>query len=45
MLVAMRPSLARLALEDRARLGRVIGAHVPETWPGADFLRMLPRIA
>jgi [ribosomal protein S5]-alanine N-acetyltransferase len=45
MLVALRPSLARLALEDRARLGRVIGAHVPETWPGADFLRMLPRIA
>jgi [ribosomal protein S5]-alanine N-acetyltransferase len=45
MLVALRPSLARLALEDRARLGRVIGARVPETWPGADFLRMLPRIA
>ncbi len=45
MLVALRPPLARVALEDRARLGRVIGARVPETWPGADFLRMLPRIA
>jgi RimJ/RimL family protein N-acetyltransferase len=45
MLVALRAPLARVALEDRARLGRVIGARVPETWPGADFLRMLPRIA
>ncbi|HEX2181736.1 MAG TPA: GNAT family N-acetyltransferase [Rubrobacteraceae bacterium] len=45
MLVALTPPLARAALEDRARLGRMIGARVPETWPGADFARMLPRIA
>jgi ribosomal-protein-alanine N-acetyltransferase len=45
MLVALTPPLARVALEDRARLVRVIGARVPEIWPGADFLRMLPRIA
>jgi [ribosomal protein S5]-alanine N-acetyltransferase len=45
MLVALTPELARAALEDRAKLGRMIGASVPETWPGADFARMLPRIA
>jgi ribosomal-protein-alanine N-acetyltransferase len=45
MLVALTPSLARAALEDRASLGRAIGARVPETWPGADFARMLPRLA
>jgi ribosomal-protein-alanine N-acetyltransferase len=45
ILVALTPPLARAALEDRARLGRMIGARVPETWPGADFARMLPRIA
>lgn len=45
MLVALTPRLARVALEDRAKLGRMIGASVPETWPGADFARMLPRIA
>lgn len=44
-LVALTPELARAALEDRAKLGRMLGARVPETWPGADFARMLPRIA
>jgi ribosomal-protein-alanine N-acetyltransferase len=44
-LVALTPDLARAALEDRARLGRMLGAHVPQTWPGADFASMLPRIA
>ena len=44
-LVALTPELARAALEDRAKLGRILGASVPETWPGADFARMLPRIA
>jgi [ribosomal protein S5]-alanine N-acetyltransferase len=44
-LVALTPELARAALEDRAKLGRMIEARVPETWPGADFARMLPRIA
>ena len=39
------PELARAALEDRTRLGQMLGAHVPQTWPGADFARMLPRIA
>jgi ribosomal-protein-alanine N-acetyltransferase len=43
--VALTPELARAALEDRARLGRMLGARVPETWPGADFARMLPRLA
>lgn len=45
MLVALAPPLARAALEDRAELGRTLGVRVPETWPGADFARMLPRIA
>jgi ribosomal-protein-alanine N-acetyltransferase len=45
VLVALTPELARAALEDKAKLGRMIGACVPETWPGADFARMLPRIA
>ena len=44
-LVALTPDLARAALEDRARLGQMLGVHVPQTWPGADFARMLPRIA
>ena len=42
-LVALTPELARAALEDR--LGRMLGARVPDTWPGADFARMLPHIA
>ena len=45
VLVALTPELARAALEDRAKLGRMIGAQVPESWPGADFARMLPRLA
>jgi ribosomal-protein-alanine N-acetyltransferase len=44
-LVALTPDLARAALEDRARLGHMLGVHVPQTWPGADFARMLPPIA
>ena len=44
-LVALTPDLARAALEDRARLGQMLRVHVPQTWPGADFARMLPRIA
>ena len=44
-LVVLTPQLARAALEDRAKLGRMLGARVPPTWPGADFARMLPRIA
>ena len=44
-LVALTPELARAALEDRAKLGRMLAARVPETWPGADFARMLPRLA
>jgi [ribosomal protein S5]-alanine N-acetyltransferase len=44
-LVALTPELARAALEDRAKLVRMLGARVPETWPGADFARILPRIA
>jgi ribosomal-protein-alanine N-acetyltransferase len=44
-LVALTPELARAALEDRAKLGRILGSRVPETWPGADFAGMLPRIA
>jgi ribosomal-protein-alanine N-acetyltransferase len=44
-LVALTPELARAALEDRAKLGRILGARVPQTWPGADFTRMLPHIA
>jgi [ribosomal protein S5]-alanine N-acetyltransferase len=45
VLVALTAGLARAALENRAGLGRMLGARVPETWPGADFARMLPRIA
>jgi len=45
ILVALTPKLARTALEDREGLGRKLGARIPETWPGADFARMLPRIA
>jgi ribosomal-protein-alanine N-acetyltransferase len=44
-LVALPPDLARAALEDRAQLGQMLGVHVPQTWPGADFARMLPSIA
>ncbi len=44
VLVALTPELARTALDDRPKLGRMLGARVPETWPGADFARMLPRI-
>ena len=44
VLVALTPELARAALEDSPKLGRMLGARVPETWPGADFARMLPRI-
>jgi hypothetical protein len=48
VLVALMPelarvALARVALEDRPKLGRMLGARVSETWPGADFARMLPR--
>lgn len=43
--MALTPELARAALEDRAKLGHILGVRVPETWPGADFARMLPRIA
>jgi len=43
--VALTPDLARAALEDRAHLGQMLGVHVPQTWPGADFARMLPRLA
>jgi hypothetical protein len=44
-LVALTPELAQAALEDRAKLGRMLGARVPEARPGADFATMLPRIA
>ena len=44
-LVALTPHLARAALRSREELGRLLGARVPEVWPGADFARMLPRIA
>ena len=44
-LVALTPGLARAALEDRAQLGRMLGGRVHVTWPGADFARMLGRIA
>lgn len=44
-LVSLTPELARKALEDREELGRILGAHVPVSWPGADFARVLPRIA
>jgi ribosomal-protein-alanine N-acetyltransferase len=43
--VVLTPELARAALEDRSKLGRMLGARVPQTWPGADFARMLPRFA
>jgi RimJ/RimL family protein N-acetyltransferase len=44
VLVALTPELARAALENKAQLRRLLGARVPETWPGADFAVMLPRI-
>ena len=44
-LVTLTPYLARAALEDRAKLGLMLGARVPVTWPGADFARMLERLA
>jgi ribosomal-protein-alanine N-acetyltransferase len=44
-LVALTPELARAAIEDRAKLERLLGARVPEAWPGSDFATMLPRIA
>ena len=45
VLVALTPELARAALEDKAQLGRILGARVPETRPGADFAVMPPRVA
>jgi GNAT acetyltransferase-like protein len=44
-LVTLTPYLARVALENRATLGMMLGARVPVTWPGADFARMLERVA
>ena len=44
-LVALTSELALAAMEDRAKLERMLEAHVPEAWPGADFATMLPRIA
>ena len=44
-LITLTPGLARAALEDREGLERALGARVPPEWPGADFARMLPRIA
>ena len=44
-LVALTPELALAAMEDRAKLERMLEAHVPEAWQGADFATMLPRIA
>jgi ribosomal-protein-alanine N-acetyltransferase len=44
-LVALTPELARAALDDRLEFERMLGARVPKTWPGADFARMLPRLA
>jgi ribosomal-protein-alanine N-acetyltransferase len=44
-LTLVTPYLARVALEDRAKLGLMLGVRVPLTWPGADFARMLERLA
>jgi [ribosomal protein S5]-alanine N-acetyltransferase len=44
-LVALTPELAREVLDNRPALGRMLEVRVPETWPGADFARMLPHIA
>jgi ribosomal-protein-alanine N-acetyltransferase len=44
-LVTLTPYLARVALEDRAKLGLMLEARVPITWPGADFARMLEHLA
>ncbi|HEX2741238.1 MAG TPA: GNAT family protein [Rubrobacter sp.] len=44
-LVTLTPRLVRLALEDRKELGSELQARVPSSWPGADFARMLPRLA
>ena len=44
-LVTVTPYLARVALEDRAKLGLMLEARVPITWPGADFARMLEHLA
>jgi GNAT acetyltransferase-like protein len=43
--VALTPELARTTLDHSPKLGLLLGARVPETWLGADFARMLPRIA
>jgi RimJ/RimL family protein N-acetyltransferase len=43
--VALTPELARTALDHSPKLGLLLGARVPVAWPGADFARMLPRIA
>ena len=42
-LVALKPELARAALEDRGKLARMLGARVPEAWPGADFATISER--
>lgn len=44
-LVTLTSGLVRLALKDREELGRELQARVPPSWPGADFARMLPRLA
>jgi hypothetical protein len=43
-LVALTPELALASMEDRAKLERMLEAHVPKVWPGADFATMLPRL-
>ena len=44
-LVALAPELARAAMEDRASLERMLGAHVPEAWPGAEPTRLIVHTA
>jgi ribosomal-protein-alanine N-acetyltransferase len=44
-LVVLTPELAQVALDDRAKLEQMLGARVPEAWPGADCATILPRIA
>jgi ribosomal-protein-alanine N-acetyltransferase len=44
-LAPMTRDIARAALRDRAALARLLGASVPDDWPGPDLAGWLPALA
>lgn len=43
-MVPLSRAICDSALRDRERLARLLGAHVPDDWPGPDFAGFLPAL-